>query len=738
VNCWATVIRPPCGLNKATFRAKLVESMSTQITALTWSASRLGEALESLARKTNLCPRQIEVPSPPDLVTAGEEAAIGRWIEGAANWLGIEAEAVEAPYAEFSHVIGHAAPALLRVPDPNEARFLLLSAGHRRTVSILGPDLNIRRVSKGTVRAAICQGIEAPFLNEVDRMLDKAGVSKRRHLHARNAIMRERLNNVRIGGCWLLRLSPERSYLQQSRRARLPHRLLVLLGAHTLQYILFLLSWSIIGRAALQGHVDRGWLWAWALLLLTIIPLRLTSTWSSGMLAIGSGALMKQRLMFGALRLRAEEIRHQGVGQLFGRVIESDAVESLALSGGFLGLFAVIELTMAAVVLSIGAGGGFHVLFLLGWIALIFLIGWHSFRQRSQWTRTRLSMTHDLVERMVGHRTRIAQEAPENWHETEDQVIDRYLDISREMDRATVIQTLLPRGWLLAGFLGLAPAFVSGSGSPASLAISLGGILLGYRALQRLASVLLQLLGAAVAWKQVEPIFSAARRSEYPGLPSFDLELRPVGYEAGTKQILIEAHDLVFRYPGRAEPSLQQCSVKIHSGERLLLVGNSGGGKSTLGSILAGLRTPMSGLLLLGGLDRGVLGPEGWRQRVACAPQFHENHVFMGTFAFNLLMGRGWPAKPQDLKDAEEICRELGLGDLLDRMPAGLSQAVGEMGWQLSHGERSRLFIARTLLQGADLIVLDESFGALDPETLRTCMQCVLARASTLLVIAHP
>jgi ABC-type bacteriocin/lantibiotic exporter with double-glycine peptidase domain len=110
----------------------------------------------------------------------------------------------------------------------------------------------------------------------------------------------------------------------------------------------------------------------------------------------------------------------------------------------------------------------------------------------------------------------------------------------------------------------------------------------------------------------------------------------------------------------------------------------------------------------------------------------------MGTLAFNLLMGRGWPPRPQDLKDAEEICRELALGDLIDRMPAGLSQVVGEMGWQLSHGERSRLFIARTLLQNSDLIVLDESFGALDPETLRTCMQCVLGRASTLLVIAHP
>jgi len=71
-------------------------------------------------------------------------------------------------------------------------------------------------------------------------------------------------------------------------------------------------------------------------------------------------------------------------------------------------------------------------------------------------------------------------------------------------------------------------------------------------------------------------------------------------------------------------------------------------------------------------------------------------------------------------------------------MPAGFQQMVGESGWQLSHGERSRLFIARALLQKADFIVLDESFAALDQENLQLALQCVFKRAPTLLVIAHP
>jgi ATP-binding cassette subfamily B protein len=78
------------------------------------------------------------------------------------------------------------------------------------------------------------------------------------------------------------------------------------------------------------------------------------------------------------------------------------------------------------------------------------------------------------------------------------------------------------------------------------------------------------------------------------------------------------------------------------------------------------------------------------------------------------------------------------LGNLLDRMPSGLLQMVGDGGWQLSHGERSRIFVARALLQNPELIILDESFGSLDPETLHRALEYTLERAQSLVVIAHP
>ena len=71
-------------------------------------------------------------------------------------------------------------------------------------------------------------------------------------------------------------------------------------------------------------------------------------------------------------------------------------------------------------------------------------------------------------------------------------------------------------------------------------------------------------------------------------------------------------------------------------------------------------------------------------------------------------------------------------------MPNGIHQVVGETGWQLSHGERSRVFLARALLQQPDVLILDESFAALDPQTLRICLRVLMKQQRTMIVIAHP
>jgi ATP-binding cassette, subfamily B, bacterial len=410
-------------------------------------------------------------------------------------------------------------------------------------------------------------------------------------------------------------------------------------------------------------------------------------------------------------------------------VIESEAVDALALSGGFLAIVALIEILISVFVLRAGAGGALQPGLLLGWLVASGVVGWMYHRRNRHWTDVRLTMTHDLVESMVGHRTRLAQLAPERWHEGEDDALERYLKVSKAMDNSTTALTaIVPRGWLVFGLLGLAPAFITGVDSAARMAIAVGGMLLAYRALRRLTAGAWQLAGAAVAWQRVSVFYHAATRPEELGAPNLSRD---------RKKAIVDARDVVFRYRQRTEPVLSGCSLQISSSDRVVLEGKSGGGKSTLVALLVGLREPNSGTLLVDGLDRATLGAVAWRRRIAAAPQFHENHVLAETFMFNLFMGRRGALGPADLEEAEEICRELGLGDLLDRMPSGILQMVGETGWQLSHGERSRLYIARALIQNSELVILDESFAALDPENLKRAVECVVRRARSLLVIAH-
>ena len=106
---------------------------------------------------------------------------------------------------------------------------------------------------------------------------------------------------------------------------------------------------------------------AWTLLLLSMIPARLLGSWMNAKLSIDMGRLLKTRLLRGALQLDLEVVRRQGVGQLLGRVMETQALEALALNGGLGVLIAVVELGFAAWVLGSGAGGGLHVALLIAW-----------------------------------------------------------------------------------------------------------------------------------------------------------------------------------------------------------------------------------------------------------------------------------------------------------------------------------------------------------------------------------
>ena len=367
----------------------------------------------------------------------------------------------------------------------------------------------------------------------------------------------------------------------------------------------------------------------------------------------------------------------------------------------------------------------------LSWLAVVGLASSTLWQALAHLIAARLKLSQELIEKLVGHRTRAVQERVEGRHGDEDLRVSAYANQARVVDGRWVwLREVAPRGWLVIGLLVCTATFVDVGDATAAL-VALGGILLGWEALSRWAAGIPDLAEAAFAWRQ-----AGASRTRSLQKSASLLSSDGSGSRAGG-EVLLKGEEISFSYPLRSAPVLSDCRFTIYRGDRIWLQGSSGNGKSTLASIICGLRFPQEGLILLDGLDPSTLGVDRWRRRIVAAPQFHENHVFAETLAFNLLMGRRWPPSDADLALAETVCRELDLGPLLERMPAGLFQLVGDAGWQLSHGERNRVYVARALLQSPELLVLDESFSALDPETFAQCLDTIVRRAPSILLIAH-
>ena len=699
-----------------------------KLESFAWPASQLDEAIRVLAQKSGFLSGAESIPPPTEEERQGE--ALSQWLERAASQLALELELVDAPYYNVETMLRQAAPALLRLPNKH---FLLLVkrllAWPR--LAIIHPDGSIHRVDVTLIRAALCQSLEAAWLPEIEQFLSELDLPKERWPDASRAMLRERLYDSKVGNCWLLRLSYGAKLSTLIRHARLPHYLLLSIAGLVIQYCLYLGTWALVGLAALKGRIELAWLLAALLLWFSGLPFLALKFWLEKLISLELSTLIKQRLFYGVLRLDFTQVKQTGIGQFLAWVMESERLEEAGLRGGIFVISSIISLLVMALAL-FGVGATLMGILLLCWLLITALVVWQNFQTYLQLNEAYNNMTNELLERLQGHSTRLIQET--NWYEEEDQALADYLVVAKTYDRnRTRLLVIIPNGWAMVGLLGIATTFIFQPEAFITLGISFLVMLLVYQQLEILAWGSVEIIRALTAWQLIQPLNLAATRESNQGTQSLLESERPA---AG--QLILEAWKLCFRYQTRQQPILEGCKLEIYAGDRLLLEGPSGEGKSTLASLLIGLNTLESGVLLLHDLDQHTIGEKAWRKRVVSAPQFYENHILNATFAFNLLMGRKWPPTEQDLAEAEEICRELGLGDLLNRMPAGIQQMVGNAGWRLSHGERSRLYIARALLQKADLIILDESFASLDPENMEIALRCVLKRAPTLLVIAHP
>ena len=199
----------------------------------------------------------------------------------------------------------------------------------------------------------------------------------------------------------------------------------------------------------------------------------------------------------------------------------------------------------------------------------------------------------------------------------------------------------------------------------------------------------------------------------------------------GKPTVGVSIRDLHFAYPNGSNV-LRGINVDIHSGEKIGIVGASGGGKSTLIQMLLGLYPPSAGMIYFDGIPLTDIGLDVVRENVVTVLQHPA--LFNDTVRANLTLGR----------DADDFAlwRALNIAQLEETVratPDGLNTMVGRSGMRLSGGQRQRLAIARMILANPSVVIFDEATSALDSETeakLHQALQQFLSGRTTI-IVAH-
>lgn len=195
----------------------------------------------------------------------------------------------------------------------------------------------------------------------------------------------------------------------------------------------------------------------------------------------------------------------------------------------------------------------------------------------------------------------------------------------------------------------------------------------------------------------------------------------------------LDFENVEFSYPGHTALALQGINLNVAAGETIAFVGMSGGGKSTLVSLIPGFYSTTGGAILLDGRPIETISLPSLRQQIAMVNQ--NTILFDDTLAANIAYGDANP-DPARITAAVDAAY---LTDVVSTLPDGLQTRLGDNGSRLSGGQRQRVAIARAIYKDAPILILDEATSALDTESERAVQAALdrLMQGRTTFVIAH-
>ena len=263
---------------------------------------------------------------------------------------------------------------------------------------------------------------------------------------------------------------------------------------------------------------------------------------------------------------------------------------------------------------------------------------------------------------------------------------------------------------------------INGEMTTGSFASFVTSLLLLYKPVKDLGRTLTNLQNVFVAAARVFELFDL--------MPEIKNRENAIELKGIKDKITFE--NVVFEYVEN-EPVIKGVSFEINKGETVALVGNSGGGKSTIVNLLPRFYDIKSGSIKIDNIDIRDFTLESLRMNIS--EVFQDNFLFSGTIKENILMGN-YSATEEDI---DEVVRLSHLDEFISTLDKGLDTVLGEMGTSLSGGQRQRVAIARAMLKKAPVIILDEATSALDNKSEAIVQKALenLMRNKTVFVIAH-
>ena len=247
-------------------------------------------------------------------------------------------------------------------------------------------------------------------------------------------------------------------------------------------------------------------------------------------------------------------------------------------------------------------------------------------------------------------------------------------------------------------------------------------LLLLYKPIKTLGHTLTSLQKIFVAMGRVFELFDIEPEiSDSPDAKTFD------GLENS-----IKFENVYFQYE-ESKMVLKNINLEVYKGEHIAIVGNSGGGKTTLVNLLPRFYDLTSGAIKFDGLDIRGLTLDSLHKNIAIV--FQDNFLFSGTIRENIMIAN--PKASED--DLQHVLTYANLDEMIESLPDGVDTVLGERGLALSGGQRQRVAIARAMIKNSPIIILDEATSALDNESEAIVQKALenLMRNKTVFVIAH-